>query len=158
MTCPSSGTDPLVEFNDLSLENLVKGNYVACFGGDSYIHAIPVGNPNGLMLGVFGVVNDVQKFPIGMRMGLGKGTRLTAIKDGTSNTLMLSEILTFDVALDASSSTSPSGRNRDWRGCVINPGIGGNTFTAKFPPNAAVADVFPGCDTRIPPTLANGQF
>src|SRR5262249_37862058 len=52
MTCPSSGTDPQVEYTDLSMENLVKGNYVACFGGDSYIHATPVGNPNMNMLGV----------------------------------------------------------------------------------------------------------
>src|SRR5262245_61194260 len=53
MTCPSSDHNLDVDLNDFSLENLRKGNYVACFGGDSYIHAIPVGNPNPRMQGVF---------------------------------------------------------------------------------------------------------
>jgi len=153
MVCPSSGHNLDVEFNDFSLENLRKGNYGACFGSDSYIHATPdSGNPNPKMRGIFGVVNQVTRFPSEARMATGKGVKLVAVTDGTSNTLMFSELLPYTEPLDAPRSSSPAGRNRDWRGCVLVPGAGGNTFMAKFPPNSATKDNIPGCDTRIPAT------
>src|SRR5262249_50410407 len=77
------------------------------------------------------------------------------IKDGTSNSLMFSEVLPFDQPLDAPSATSPSGRNRDWRGCVLLPGPGGNMFTTNVGPNSSTPDNFAGCDTRIPAGYAN---
>jgi prepilin-type N-terminal cleavage/methylation domain-containing protein/prepilin-type processing-associated H-X9-DG protein len=154
MICPSSGHNRDVEYNDFSLENLRKANYVACFGGDSFIHATTdPGNTNPNMRGVFGVEsNGVSKYPVENRMGQGKGRKLVTITDGTSNSLMFSEILPYTEALDVASSTSPAGRNQDWRGCVLVAGAGGNVFTAKFPPNSSAKDNFPGCDTRIPAT------
>lgn len=151
MRCPAA-VNSEVEYNDFSLENLRKGNYVANFGGRYFIDATPDPAGNRAFAGAFEVVtNGINKFPVGNRMGLGKGVRFTAITDGSSNTLMLSEILGFHEALDAASSTSPAGRNRDWRGTIINPGVGGNSFTAFSPPNTTtIPDTFPGCDTRIP--------
>src|SRR5262249_31236310 len=128
------------------------GNYAACFGGDTFANATPSG-PNPGMNGAFSVVTSgINKFPIGARLGLGKGTRITSITDGASNTLMLSQVLTFNQALDAAHTTHPppAGSNRDWRGCILLPGPGGNTFLARTPPNSPIPDTFPGCDPRIP--------
>jgi prepilin-type N-terminal cleavage/methylation domain-containing protein/prepilin-type processing-associated H-X9-DG protein len=156
--CPSAGTTDVM-YNDLSLQNLLKGNYVANFGGDTFQHAIPSGantavpnntNPNPRMLGAFGIVNNITKFPVGNRFGLGKGTRMADFQDGTSNTLLFSEVLTWDVSDGRSDASHPSGMNTDWRGAIICPGIGANTFTARTPPNSTVADTIPGCDLAIP--------
>src|SRR5262249_54481009 len=43
MRCPSSEQSE-VEYNDLSLENLRKGNYAANFGGGYYVDATASGN------------------------------------------------------------------------------------------------------------------
>src|SRR5262249_49505635 len=113
--------------------------------------ATPSGNP--LYAGAFEmVVNGIAKFPYGLRMGLGKGVRIVNITDGTSNTLMFSELLPYLDVQDAATTTSPFGRNRDCRGTMINPACGGNTFTAFTTPNSTTPDSFAGCDTRIPPT------
>jgi prepilin-type N-terminal cleavage/methylation domain-containing protein/prepilin-type processing-associated H-X9-DG protein len=151
MRCPSSGTTDVM-FNDFSLENLYKGNYAACFGGDTFGTAVPVGNPNNLMLGAFQVVRDVKKFPVSRRFGLGKGTRSSDFSDGMSNTLLLSEVMTFDRNLDGADETHLAGKNQDWRGVMLCPGIGASTFTCRTPPNSTVHDTIPGCDTRIPAT------
>src|SRR5262245_19975891 len=125
MRCPSqAGTD--VEFEGLSLQNLRKGNYAGCFGGDSFIHAVPdTTNPDPSKAGVFTVVSSVTKLN---RTGTGKGIRITAITDGTSNTLIFSELLHWDVPT-GSSSSSPAGTNADWRGVMLCPGMGASSFT-----------------------------
>ncbi|MCI0465109.1 MAG: DUF1559 domain-containing protein [Gemmataceae bacterium] len=135
MRCPSAPQSDGV-FASLNLENLRKGNYAACFGGDSFIHAIPIGNPNSRMQGVFGVINSVTKLA---RTGSGKGTRMGEITDGTSNTLLISEVLAWE-------------STQDWRGVMLVPGIGASTFTAKTTPNSAVRDRIPACETTIPVT------
>jgi prepilin-type N-terminal cleavage/methylation domain-containing protein len=85
LMCPSSmQTD--VEFSDLSLENLRKANYVACFGGGTMRDS--TSNGNASMAGVFGPVTGVVKYPYSARYGSGKGTKLTGISDGSSNTVM----------------------------------------------------------------------
>jgi prepilin-type N-terminal cleavage/methylation domain-containing protein/prepilin-type processing-associated H-X9-DG protein len=139
MRCPSAPQSDGVFSGTLSLERLHKGNYAACFGGDSFIHATPSGNPNPRMQGVFGVVSSVTK---ASRSGSGKGTKMGAITDGTSNTLLLSEVLAWH-----SGSSNP-----DWRGVMLLPGIGASTFTAKTTPNSSVRDRIPACDTTIPVT------
>ncbi len=151
--CPAATTTDVLFANDqaLALEGLRKANYAACFGGDSFIHAVPRDstnppNPNPNMLGVFGIVR-IQKFPAGARLGLGKGTKIGDITDGTSNTLALSELMTWDVA-NGESDNLPS--NDDWRGVWILPGIGANTFTAKYPPNSGQSDRIPSCGSNIP--------
>jgi prepilin-type processing-associated H-X9-DG protein len=95
---------------------------------------------------------QVVKFPTGQRIGDGKGTRLVAILDGTSNTVMFSEVLPFADALDAASASSPAGRNQDGRGVVLFPGPGGNTFVTLTAPNSTTRDRLFHGDSRIPTT------
>jgi prepilin-type N-terminal cleavage/methylation domain-containing protein/prepilin-type processing-associated H-X9-DG protein len=158
MRCPSGGGNNNVEFTGLmTIENLIKGNYAANFGAGTIQNALPSGtntsgpgmatnfNPNPSLLGAFGIVKGIRKYPAAQRMGLGKRTRLLAITDGTSNTLLLCEVDTFDSGTQASSTTSPNGRNLDSRGCIIFPHMGGNVFSAMFPPNSFQTDAFGGC-------------
>jgi prepilin-type N-terminal cleavage/methylation domain-containing protein/prepilin-type processing-associated H-X9-DG protein len=149
MRCPSAETSAVM-YADLSTENLLKGNYVGCWGGGTHRDGTPDGN--GQLAGVFGVVPITQKYPIGERMAQGKGTKLAGITDGTSNTVMYSEILSFHQALDAASSSMPFGSNRDVRGAMLIPMAGGNIFMTNFPPNSIGTDQMPSCDDRIPAT------
>src|SRR5262249_47265628 len=85
MPCPSAQQSEVM-YNDLSTENLYKGNYAACFGGGAFIDATPHPQANRNLAGVFGVVTNVRKYPIGERIGAGKGTKIGNIPDGSSNT------------------------------------------------------------------------
>ncbi len=151
-TCPSSGHNPDVLLSDFALEHLMKGNYVGCFGGNTFGSAAQYGgSPTA---GVFGMVN-VKKWPIGDRYGIGKGSSIVSITDGTSNTVMYSELLPFSDALDAASATSPSGRNRDGRGVTLLSGPGGSFFQTHTQPNSSTSDTMMYCDIRIPATHPN---
>jgi len=158
MSCPSA-TQSDVHFASFSVENLLKANYVASFGGGFGRDT----RPGSLLAGVFGPVTNVRKHPFGERFGVGKGTKITAITDGTSNTVMLSEVLANHVVDPASTSSSaPSGRNADVRGAILCPMIGGNSFTGAFPPNSRNTDVMMGCPptgnaAAPPPTDQNGM-
>jgi prepilin-type N-terminal cleavage/methylation domain-containing protein/prepilin-type processing-associated H-X9-DG protein len=150
MRCPSSDHNDVM-YNDFSLQTLFKGNYAANFGGDSFIHATPADvNPNLNLRGAFGVVKEVSKFPVGQRFGLGKGSKITDFADGTSNTLLFSEVLPYNVDTLGADAEHATGRNRDWRGVMLCPGIGASSFTAKTTPNSPTPDRIPGCDTSIP--------
>jgi len=148
MRCPSA-EDSTVMYADLSSENLLKGNYVACFGGGAFLDATP--NGNTALSGIFGVVPFTQKYPYGGRTGIGKGTRIAAITDGTSNTVMYSEILGWHQATSPATSSMPSGSNRDVRGAMLIPMAGGNTFMTNFPPNSPGTDQMASCELSIPP-------
>jgi len=148
LTCPSSLQSD-IDYNDLSIENNRKANYVACFGGGTMRDASPSGDQN--LSGVFSVVTNVVKYPYGERMGVGKGTRLSGILDGTSNTVMFSEVLANHTADGRTSSSSPSGMNRDIRGSILCPMMGGNSFSTNFPPNSPGTDVSQGCPTDNSP-------
>jgi prepilin-type N-terminal cleavage/methylation domain-containing protein len=173
MRCPSSGLDASVPYNDdddgnsgMGLAHLSKGNYVACFGGNTMLNAVPEEstnpvNPQPLYAGIFSMVR-IQKYPVGAR--LGKGTRIAKVTDGLSNTVMLSEVLTWDEPNEAGAPVDegvPQGNN-DWRGVWMIPGMGASAFTGKFPPNAQGngpdfrgtgninrADLIPACGTGI---------
>src|SRR5262249_40689858 len=108
MLCPSS-EDLDVEFSRYSLENLRKSNYAACWTG-RYAADIAVGKTNGnpLYAGVFGPVKTT-KWPGTARIASGQGTKITDIADGTSNTVLISEVL-------------PTSTTSDWRGATICPG------------------------------------
>jgi prepilin-type N-terminal cleavage/methylation domain-containing protein/prepilin-type processing-associated H-X9-DG protein len=149
LNCPSSGHTPDVHFNNLSLENLMKGNYVGCWGGGTFGSAAQFGpTPTS---GVFGLT-QVVKWPWQQRLGAGKGVKIVEITDGASNTIMFSELLPFDADTLGSSSSSPAGRNRDMRGCVLLPAAGGNLFTTLTGPNSATPDTIISCDPAIPAT------
>ncbi len=148
LSCPSAQLTE-VQYNDLSLENLLKANYVACFGGQFMRDASARGDMT--KRGVFGAVESITKYPYGLRFGVGKGTKFSNIVDGSSNTVMFSEVLNNGRADGRTSSSAPSGMNRDVRGALLTPMMGGNSFTGFFPPNSRGTDVSSGCPLASDP-------
>jgi prepilin-type N-terminal cleavage/methylation domain-containing protein/prepilin-type processing-associated H-X9-DG protein len=148
MLCPSSGHNPDVTLSDYSLENLMKANYVGCWGGATLDQVAQYGGGNGA--GIFGIAGPVSKWPAEQRLGFGKGTRIEHITDGASNTLMFSEVLPFGADTVGPNSSQPAGRNRDGRGAVLFPGPGGNSFFTVTTPNSTVPDTMTYCDEGIP--------
>ena len=113
-----------------------KANYVACWGSGDYLGfdpTLPLSHEIETKRGAFGIVmvSGWQKVPNGLgdkalgkwKMALGQGTTFQQITDGSSNTLMLSEVLGFD------SST-------DGRGGWVLQSMGSSNFSAKWEPNA----------------------
>jgi prepilin-type N-terminal cleavage/methylation domain-containing protein len=96
-----------------------SGNYVLCAGNTVFDDGS--GNPRTTNDGMF--VFWRQK-PI----------RLTDVTDGTSNTLMGSEILLV-----------PDSIGDDMRGRYYNSNQGNNLFSSLYPPNTPVADVLGEC-------------
>ena len=134
MTCPSSVHNPTLEFSRYSLENLVKSNYAACWTG-RYASDNAAGGPNAgnsLYAGIFGPAR-VNKWPPLARLGQGKGTRIGDILDGSSNTVLMSEMI-------------PVNSTTDWRGVTICPGMGANMFSTFTAPNSKTADAIYACD------------
>jgi type II secretory pathway pseudopilin PulG len=95
------------------------GNYLACSGSTTFN---PASSPDGTALdGIFYVRSR---------------TRIADITDGTSNTLLLGEIiLSTDVSTD------------DFRGRYWNSWRGNTMFTAAQPPNSSIDYVAGGCQT-----------
>jgi len=134
--CPSAPEMGIL-FSSGSLENLGKGSYVANWGKDNWY------SYKNAAAGMFGVVSwggevgdSVDRIPL--RFARGKGVKLVQVKDGTSNTLLLSEIYGFDHV-------------QDGRGLWTWPAMGANTFSTKFGPNSIGTDVMYGC----PPDAAS---
>jgi len=165
-SCPSAASNPQVFFNDgddtgggTALGHLSKGNYVACFGGNTMLTAVPEDstkpvNPNPLMLGAFGIVK-IQKNASASSSGarLGRGTRMAQLSDGASNTVSFSELLAWDEenaegVPDPSVDNAPNG-NDDWRGVWMIPAVGASAFTGRYPPNSPERDVIDACGTGI---------
>ena len=71
MLCPSSDHNPQVHTGMVSCENLLKGNYVGCWGGDTWGNSTGFGG-SARASGVFNLV-QVKKWPYLTRMGIGKG-------------------------------------------------------------------------------------
>jgi prepilin-type N-terminal cleavage/methylation domain-containing protein/prepilin-type processing-associated H-X9-DG protein len=145
MLCPSAESS-YVMYDDLSTQNLLKGNYVGCWGGRNFRDGTPLGESN--FAGVYGVVPITRKYPIGDRIAINKGTRIAAISDGTTNTVMYSEILGWHMPDGRTSSSQPFGINRDVRGAMLIPMAGGNIFMTAFPPNSKGTDVLPSCEAN----------
>ena len=99
----------LVPYNDdddgtsgTALAHLSKANYVACFGGNTMLNAVPPGstnpvNPDPGFAGIFSMVS-IRKNPVGARAG--QGTKISKVADGMSKTVMLSEVLTWNETND----------------------------------------------------------
>jgi len=143
----------------MALGYLAKGNYVACFGGNTMLNAIPSDstfppNPAPNMAGVFGMVR-INKYPMSARVG--RGTPIKKITDGTSKTVLLSEVLTWDEPDGDQTGVNGEPGNDDWRGVWMIPSMGASAFTGKFPPDAPGpdpdhgADVIPACASKITP-------
>src|SRR5262249_15868125 len=133
MICPASGHNPNIHATMVSCQNLLKGNYVGCWGGDMWGNSAAYGGTapaSGVLDGVKGV-----KWPSLARLGIGQGTKIVSIADGTSNTVMLSELIPYSEPLNAPNSDSPEGHNNDVRGAVIMPAAGGNMFVTFTTPN-----------------------
>ena len=148
MTCPSAPTTD-VHFNDMSIENLHKANYAACFGGQFMRDATNRGDK--AKRGMFGAVENVIKYEYGNRFAVGKGTRFGAITDGSSNSVAISEVMNNGKADGRTSSSAPAGMNRDVRGAILCPMMGGNSFSGFFPPNSKGTDVTSGCPLATDP-------
>ncbi len=166
MRCPSAGLD-LVPFNDgdddtsgTGLGHLSRAHYVVCFGGGTMFHAVPERSKFPVLPaedrklgGMFGL-EQIRKFPEGNRIGRGK--KISKIRDGMSKTLMLSEVLTWN-QLNAQGIPEddrvPQG-NDDWRGVWIIPSVGASAFTGFTTPNSEMEDVIPACGTRIEASAA----
>ena len=130
---------------------LTKGNYAACFGSGYYLDRASASGPweyNPETEGAFGVVmlrgwekvvqTEGHRSMHGeWKMGNDQGTKIRDISDGTAHTLMLSEVLGYDSALDA-------------RGIWIMPAMGSSSFSAMYPPNSDRRDRIAMCETRIP--------
>ena len=173
MRCPSSGTNPSIPYNDdddgssgMALGHLSKGNYVACFGGNTMLNAVPPNstnpvNPDPGFAGIFGMVS-IKKWPVGVRIG--QGYRAAKVSDGMSKTVLLSEVLTWNESNDQGAPVDesvPHG-NDDWRGVWMIPSVGASAFTGKFPPNSKgqrqdfrksnsfdSSDLIPACGTGL---------
>jgi prepilin-type N-terminal cleavage/methylation domain-containing protein/prepilin-type processing-associated H-X9-DG protein len=131
--CPSADTQE-VFFSNFSLEGLKKANYAASFSGRHYQDALS----GSQFRGAFGI-EPIEKFPPGQR--LGKGSTIPSISDGTSNTVLISEVLANSIS-------------QDGRGVWYAAWSGGNNFTAFTTPNSVTADQIVCCSQspRMPCT------
>ncbi len=151
--CPTSDTDHQLAigspfYRALRLEGLERSNYAACFGGDTMATTMDnmvTPNPNRAMLGVFST-RPINKYPPSVRSG--RGITLADVRDGTSNTVMLSEILTWDET--APSDVYNAGNYRDLRGVWVMPTMGGNAFSTRNTPNSRFNDFIGACESTIP--------
>jgi prepilin-type N-terminal cleavage/methylation domain-containing protein len=144
MLCPSAPKMQKI-FQDYSLESLTKGNYAANFGSDTYMsfQSTSTAGPFGVVM-VNGWESYTQSFEHAgakglWKVGTGQGTTLGDLVDGTSNTIMLSEVVGYDSATDG-------------RGVWVSTMAGSSVFMAKTPPNATINDVIPACDENIQAT------
>ena len=140
LICPSTTTaDNYYLIDNWSQESIAKGNYAASWGSNDYMSY-----QDPQTAGMFGVL-DLGSFilqkdprcPGIWKMGYGRGTKASDVTDGLSNTLMASEVLTYDSYLDG-------------RGGWVLTAMGSSIFTAKTTPNSTTNDVIPMCEPKIP--------
>ncbi len=126
LMCPSDSVNPKLQTYWGGLGTPTQGfsgNYVVCAGNDYF---------NGGGLASSASLN-------GMFYALSM-TRLTDVKDGTSTTAMVSELI-----------LSPDTNGHDIRGRYHNPAHSGVSFSTRLPPNTNVPDQFDWCQaTPVP--------
>ena len=134
--CPSA-PEVTAGMSNYNQENLAKGNYAGCFGGDTYGNSA---DGSSRFAGVFGITRYTKNASsdINVTIRPGTGTKLTAIIDGTSNTVMLSELIGVQATGDG-------------RGAWLWPGAGGSAFLTHTTPNTRTPDQVQACRNGIDP-------
>jgi prepilin-type N-terminal cleavage/methylation domain-containing protein/prepilin-type processing-associated H-X9-DG protein len=159
--CPSAGGVKLSVRGVISLEVISKGNYAGCWGAKNFNAFM-----TPTLVGAFSQVDvrhlcpvqlvQADTHPSGLgpwKFGSTEGTQEKDIRDGTSNTLFISEVLGYD-------------SSRDIRGAWTNQSMGATAFSALTPPNAKPNwtgfdqlnqqvqgwDLIAACETTIPQT------
>jgi hypothetical protein len=143
---------------------LAKGNYAGCFGSNTYLDACPAIGKSGRQVyidteadrsrkpyrGVFQVVmirgwDQAQQRDNSIKNGAkwksahGQGTKVRRMRDGTSHTMAVSEVLGYD-------------SEQDPRGAWTIHVPGSSLYTARLGPNSPEPDRLPICDRTIPET------
>ncbi|MFC1757292.1 DUF1559 domain-containing protein [Planctomycetota bacterium] len=156
MICSSSpGAQVLHSDDATAYENMAKGNYAACLGSGSYVETIEgnkdlqakyrqmVGDEAWTIAQGSRGVNTVRMIPgwkskTGGRaegaiwkFAFGKGTKTSQIKDGTSRTIIVSEVLSVDDREGHMNRFS-----KDIRGVWASPSMGASTYTHGHPKSA----------------------
>jgi prepilin-type processing-associated H-X9-DG protein len=153
LICPADGNSPktnTVDTNATAAGTQVQGlhdNYVGC-AGDGYGQPTAANSPgSGVFYGGFGPAeapNTAIPYLDGMFF-VQSQTKIGSITDGTSNSMMLSEILVV-----------PDTTVNDLRGRYNNSWTGNNLFTTLYSPNTTVADVqnYQGVNVSFAPTTS----
>jgi prepilin-type N-terminal cleavage/methylation domain-containing protein/prepilin-type processing-associated H-X9-DG protein len=126
--CPS---DPNAAAPDTGSYKVYKANYVVNWGNTHYDQA-GAGALNPYSTGPLNTLGPVPF--LGAPFALDKSFGVSNITDGTSNTLMVSEVI---IAL-------PNGTKQDHRGDLFNDDHNGAMFMAYTPPNSKVQDQMAG--------------
>jgi prepilin-type N-terminal cleavage/methylation domain-containing protein/prepilin-type processing-associated H-X9-DG protein len=150
LICPSA--EPMTAGNRINTfdhdDFTSKGNYVACWGSAHYLDFNPdLPEPPEIEAkrGAFGIVmvdgwegrTAAPRSHGKWKMGLGQGTKLSQIIDGSSNTLMISEVVGVDSSLDG-------------RGGWVLQSMGSSNFSAKWEPNARGDGIDPETNASLP--------
>ena len=121
-------SDPNMGFVDVGSYPVRKVNYMANWGNTHYFQA----SSNNPFAGPL-IPNESVNF-LGAPFGIDASYNLTTITDGSSNTLLMSEV---KVGL-------PNGNSQDHRGDVFNDDYNGAMFNGYTPPNATFPDYASG--------------
>lgn len=105
------------------------GNYMGNYGTKRFMHGHPM-------------IQGIYTKADGLFFG-GSKTNMASITDGTSNTLMLAEIL---VSPEVSPTLITSGDGYEVRGCLWDGDLGGGLFSARDVPNSRTPDEFDHCE------------
>lgn len=137
--CPTQGrVEDSFRLTASGMTNLGKGNYAMNFGAGYMVNDAANTSLNGMfeMVKLDQTFSSTSAAALGKwKMGTGKGVTQSNITDGTSKTILLSEVV---------ASRSPS----DGRGAWFWNGMGGSSFTTFKQPNplASEPDQIAICD------------
>ncbi len=128
--CPSDGRSPSKNEIATSAYGYLTGNYTGCVGsGDMYGDSVD-GSSGPWGPGIFSVLPG-QSFDLNASVGTWS-TPIASVRDGTSNTLMFSELLVPEMTTDTRWG-GPMGE-------IIYGNMGGALFSAALTPNSSAAD------------------
>jgi type II secretory pathway pseudopilin PulG len=153
--CPSSSAEAIAPMNGVGgfTNPIGKGNYAGNWGYSTWQYnasayppsppALPKPTFQPTAAGMFEVVQlSASPVPVGRaRVGYRKGVRQADVADGSSHTMIVSEVMGVNSATDN-------------RGAWTWAAMGASYFTAMAAPNAPYnqpADVIPFCDNTVLP-------